>query len=62
MTARVKYYLVMFTCDATVCRKGLFEQAPAQRAVRDRVKFPEVVEKNIETLVAFGFFLIFIAI
>ena len=25
-----------------------FEQAPAQRAVRDRVKFPELVEKNTE--------------
>ena len=47
----------MFTRDAMVCRKGLFEQATAQRAVRDRVKFPELVEKKyVETLAAFGLY------
>ena len=49
----------MFTRDAMVCPKGLFEQATAQRAVRDRVKFPELVEKNIGMLVAFGLFSVF---
>ena len=29
-----------------------FEQAFAQRVVCDRVKFPELVRKNVETLVA----------
>ena len=42
----------MFTRDAMVCPKGLFEQATAQRAVRDRVKFPELVEKKYRKLVA----------
>ena len=29
-------------------QKVYFEQAPAQRAVRDRGKFPELVEKKIQ--------------
>ena len=36
-----------------------FEQAPAQRAVRDRVKFPELVEKKYRKLVAFIYIYIF---
>ena len=53
------FNLVMLTRDAMVCRKGLFERAPAQRAVRDRVKFPEVVKKKYRNVSGF---LILIAI
>ena len=53
------FNLVLITRDAMVCRKGLFEQAPTQRAVRDCLKFAALVEKNIETLVALKLFVFF---
>ena len=40
-------------------QKVYFEQAPAQRAVRDRVKFPELVEKKYRKLVAFIYLYIY---
>ena len=40
--------------------KVYLKRATAQRAVRERVKFPELVEqKYVETLVVFGFFIFF---
>ena len=40
-------------------QKVYFEQATAQRAVRDRVKFPELVKKKYRKLVAFIYIYIF---